>query len=255
LLQYFRELSLIRLMADVLGGNMRFSTLIAAAAALFAASSAPAAQAGLINPTSTVNPFYEFPPDIVAPSQVFNTGAPGPFSLAAPIDPPIHTTEIFNVSANAGFFFTNTQVTIYNNADSLNGPGSPNPDTPPMAGDPGVPFCSDGVSTGSSCADSHQTFDFVFTNEDITKVAVDPSSSADFLPATFGSHMGLTLVSANEFTVDVTGDNPAYLDTLVIDVTTNGMTTVPEPSTWVLMLLGFAGLGFAGWRRTAAQAT
>ena len=25
---------------------------------------------------------------------------------------------------------------------------------------------------------------------------------------------------------------------------------VPEPSTWAMMLLGFAGLGFAGWRRT-----
>src|SRR5580698_2544115 len=85
---------------------MHFRLSIAVAAALFAASSAPAAQAGLINPTSTVNPFYEFPPDIVAPSQVFNTGAPGPFSLAAPIDPPIHTTEIFNRSANAGFLFT-----------------------------------------------------------------------------------------------------------------------------------------------------
>jgi hypothetical protein len=197
---------------------------------------APVAQAGLINPTSTVNPFYDFPPGVVAPSQVFNTGAPGPFSLAAPIDPPIHTTEIFNISANAGFLFTETQVTIYNNAD------------------PPVPFCSDGVSTGSSCTDSHQTFDFLFTNEDITKVSVDSSSSPDFLPATFGSHTGLTLVSPNEFTIDVTGDNPAFLATLVIDVTTNGMTPVPEPSTWALMALGFAGLGFAGWRRMAAQA-
>jgi PEP-CTERM motif len=31
----------------------------------------------------------------------------------------------------------------------------------------------------------------------------------------------------------------------------------PEPSTWAMMLVGFAGLGFLGWRgsrRTAAQA-
>lgn len=27
-------------------------------------------------------------------------------------------------------------------------------------------------------------------------------------------------------------------------------TTVPEPSTWAMMLLGFAGLGYAGYRRT-----
>jgi probable HAF family extracellular repeat protein len=33
-------------------------------------------------------------------------------------------------------------------------------------------------------------------------------------------------------------------------------TSAPEPSTWALMLLGFAGLGFAGYRRArAAQAT
>lgn len=221
---------------------MRFSFLIAAAAALFAMASAPA-RAGLVNPTSTVDPFFDFvsvtPPmgPQVGASTVFDTGAPGPFSLAAPITPPVHTTEPFNISANAGFFFTNTQVTIYNNAD------------------PPVPFCESSSNSGSSCADPYNTFDFVFTNEDITKVAVDPSSSPDFLPATFGSHTGLTLVSPNEFTVDVTGDNPAFLATLVIDVTTSGMTPVPEPSTWALMALGFAGLGFAGWRRMAAQAT
>jgi hypothetical protein len=26
-------------------------------------------------------------------------------------------------------------------------------------------------------------------------------------------------------------------------------TSVPEPSTWAMMLLGFAGLGFAGYRK------
>ena len=41
---------------------MRSRLSIAVAAALFAASSGPAAQAGLINPTSTVNPFYQVPP-------------------------------------------------------------------------------------------------------------------------------------------------------------------------------------------------
>jgi hypothetical protein len=27
---------------------------------------------------------------------------------------------------------------------------------------------------------------------------------------------------------------------------------VPEPSTWAMMLIGFAGLGFAGYRRARA---
>jgi hypothetical protein len=36
---------------------------------------------------------------------------------------------------------------------------------------------------------------------------------------------------------------------LVDDVSVTG-SAVPEPSTWAMMLLGFAGLGFAGYRRT-----
>ena len=31
-----------------------------------------------------------------------------------------------------------------------------------------------------------------------------------------------------------------------------GMSTVPEPSTWAMMLIGFAGLGYAGYRRAGA---
>lgn len=42
--------------------------------------------------------------------------------------------------------------------------------------------------------------------------------------------------------------NPAYLDDFLI-------ARVPEPSTWVLMLAGFAGLAFAGYRRTRRGAS
>jgi hypothetical protein len=34
-----------------------------------------------------------------------------------------------------------------------------------------------------------------------------------------------------------------------------GPTSVPEPSIWTLTLLGFAGLGYAGWRRREGRAT
>jgi hypothetical protein len=45
---------------------------------------------------------------------------------------------------------------------------------------------------------------------------------------------------------------------LTIEGTVSGTGAVPEPSTWAMMLLGFAGLGVAGWRasrRPAAAAT
>jgi hypothetical protein len=34
---------------------------------------------------------------------------------------------------------------------------------------------------------------------------------------------------------------------------TNTVAAVPEPSTWAMMLLGFAGVGFMAYRRRAGQ--
>jgi hypothetical protein len=34
-------------------------------------------------------------------------------------------------------------------------------------------------------------------------------------------------------------------------ITASIQTAIPEPSTWAMMMLGFAGLGYAGWRRGA----
>jgi PEP-CTERM motif len=230
-------------------------------AAVITAWASGTAHAGLINMTSTVDIYFDYVSGVAhsTESRPFNVDSPGPFSLAAPIPPPsplpitgytypdapppIHTTEPYNTDSVTGFFFTNTQVTIYNNADH-------------------VPFCFSPTSTGG-CADPYNTLDFKFTNEDITAVSVDSISSKDFLPATFTynppsgppiQHMGLQFIGPNEFTVDVTGDDPAYLSTLVIDVTTAGATpAVPEPSTWAMMLLGFAGLGFAAYKRGRAE--
>jgi hypothetical protein len=212
-------------------------TVGCAAVALFCA--APA-RAGLVNPTSTVNIFYDYVnPTTVAPSQFFN-GAPGgpPFSLAAPITTPADTTGPFNTSADSGFFFTDTEVTIYNN------------------GTPGLSYCSDGTSTGSNCTDAYNKFDFVFTNEDITGVAVDPATPSNFLPATFGSHSGLTLLNPNEFTIDVTGDNPAFLADLIIDVTTGTQTpaATPLPAALPLFASGLGALGWFGRRRKRKNA-
>jgi hypothetical protein len=66
------------------------------------------------------------------------------------------------------------------------------------------------------------------------------------LPSVFGSQ---TLVSAT-----FTGLNNGNGDPFLAAITTTAG-AVPEPSSWAMMLVGFAGLGFAGYRRkTTAQA-
>jgi hypothetical protein len=48
-----------------------------------------------------------------------------------------------------------------------------------------------------------------------------------------------------------------YDDSGTVTITERSVTSAPEPSTWAMMLLAFAGLGFAGyrsWRTTAAAA-
>ena len=118
-------------------------------------------------------------------------------------------------------------------------------------------FCSDGTSAGSACTDPFTGFQFIFSSGvDITGVSVDPASAADFRPNDTAPHDGLQLLSPTRIVLDVTGDAPAVGSALILDVSFTPVgPPVPEPSTWALMLLGFAGLGFAGWRRTAEQAT
>ena len=107
-------------------------------------------------------------------------------------------------------------------------------------------FCSDGTSAGSACTDVFTGFEFLFSSGvDITGVSVDPGSGPSFLPN------GIQLLSLTDILVDLTGAAPAIGDQLILDVTTAGTTTpaAPEPSTWAMMLLGFAGLGLIGYRR------
>ena len=51
---------------------------------------------------------------------------------------------------------------------------------------------------------------------------------------------------------------PTSLSTISLDTTTDGPITVPEPSTWTMMALGFVGLGYAAYgrrRKFRAQAS
>jgi len=94
-------------------------------------------------------------------------------------------------------------------------------------------------------------FDFKFTGENILGVSVNGASAAGFLPVTgtfqSNTHLGLQLLSNNEILVDVTGDLPAPDDQLVLDLTFETSSTVPEPGT--LALFGSALVGFIAMRR------
>ena len=70
--------------------------------------------------------------------------------------------------------------------------------------------------------------------------AFDRAMSLSFTDVTPPAGIGGPLVSRslNSFTSDVSGDFSS---------------TVPEPSTWAMMLLGFAGLGYVGFRKTRAR--
>jgi hypothetical protein len=77
---------------------------------------------------------------------------------------------------------------------------------------------------------------------DIVSVKQDPSSTFNI-----GSSFTADSVSLN-FAGDIA---PFVGARTIVDITT---TSVPEPSTWAMMLLGFAGLGYAGYRRRSALA-
>ncbi len=230
---------------------MRFGPLIAAAAAaaLMALASAPA-YAGLIGAgDNTVIPYFWLdttnppptPPPVPPPSppptmpSTFcqSTGCEIPNYLSGGSSqnfPPPTIPVDFQQGSMSGVTISvgDTQIVITNELSDL-------------------PFCS----TALPCSDAFTGFTFTFSSGvDITGVSVDPASASDFLPNDTAPHMGLQLVSPTYFALDVTGDFPAQGDQLILDVTTaTTMPTVPEPSTWALTLLGFAGLGFAGYRR------
>ena len=100
------------------------------------------------------------------------------------------------------------------------------------------------------CGGPFSGFGFYFSNGvDITKVTASGSSSFQPIPG------GLSW-SPTTILVNLNGDAPAMNDELDLNVYfAGGGPSTSEPSTRAMMLLGFAGVGFAGWRRMAKRTT
>jgi hypothetical protein len=75
------------------------------------------------------------------------------------------------------------------------------------------------------------------------------SETSTYLNATFAS-LGMT---PGEYVYS--WGSGEHADTFTINIAASPPPAVPEPSTWAMMLIGFAGLGLAGWRhrRTACN--
>jgi hypothetical protein len=83
---------------------------------------------------------------------------------------------------------------------------------------------------------------YLFSGTTITNVTIDSASSSHFL--------GVLSVTGNNVMVNFEGLPPVPVGAeFILDVTTPSA-TIPEPSTWAIMALGFGLLGGASyWRR------
>jgi hypothetical protein len=85
----------------------------------------------------------------------------------------------------------------------------------------------------------------------VTSSDIPFSITTPFGPTDFGENAGAASVQFN-------CSSPGSCDAFIVgDLTvqlTNASTPVPEPSTWMMMAVGFAGLGFAGYRRARSAA-
>jgi hypothetical protein len=84
------------------------------------------------------------------------------------------------------------------------------------------------------------------TNSLITGVSLDSLST---VPGVVASDIAF---SANSVSLNVSGLTVPANDQIILDVTF--ASPVPEPATWALLLLGFAGIGFVAYRRNSKPA-
>lgn len=133
-----------------------------------------------------------------------------------------------------------------------------------------TPVLFDGYGAGSV------EIDFSSSITSISKIAIESNEYGSFV-GTLNAYNGSTLLgtsTVNGVSADIPNTAPAFdfsglgITRIVISTTNDGegfglggvggqggyVGGVPEPSTWAMMMLGFAGLGFMGYRRTRKHA-
>jgi hypothetical protein len=99
---------------------------------------------------------------------------------------------------------------------------------------------------------------FIFhdVNQGLAVIAfagTDINAATTFLSITVDNPNLMLNGVADEFNALNNGSSDAGFPTAGFWTASFPSTAVPEPSTWTMMLLGFAGLGFAGYRRARAR--
>jgi PEP-CTERM motif len=97
-------------------------------------------------------------------------------------------------------------------------------------------------------ADLAGMFDLIFPDGDVLSLyGADIWTSLTLVAGQYHVEAGMQMLPAS-------GIGTATVSALGPVVTGFGAGAVPEPSTWVMMTLGFAALAFAGYRRSCKRA-
>ena len=162
----------------------------------------------------------------------FNDGTV--YNFFAPLSIPVGDSGIFTQTSSYNFDSSD-------NSGNGSPPGGIYPTNPDTNGSNGIGGCSSSAAAQSSAGISG------YCGSRAPLVSFMDNSTAYSL-----SDTGHILDTGNYDFINGSLDGNESINWNLIGSEANRGGTVPEPSTWAMMLLGFSGLGFAGYRKAKA---